>query len=247
MATDQNDFLKTTIAALQKQHGSDAIGLGVQGLSAISRIPTGFSELDTVLVGGTPCGCMTEILSIPTAGGTTVTLQTVTQAQKQGVVAYLDLEQGFDGACAIHAGVSLEHLVLIRPEARHQALQILKDLVMGGGITLLVFDCPFRLLIEQQTAKALSTTLGQVLAPLSKTDTALLFLTRLPPNSSPTLFDYPTALRHYAAVRLLVHLEQWLEGKYQVQGYEAQVQLLKNKLGAFPQQTTVAITIDGDF
>ena len=54
-----------------------------------------------------------------------------------------------------------------------------------------------------------------------------------------------TPLSHFAAVRLRVAHEQWLERHGDVRGYEAQVEILKNRLGPSGHTVTIAIEFNG--
>jgi hypothetical protein len=54
-----------------------------------------------------------------------------------------------------------------------------------------------------------------------------------------------TPLAHYAAVRLLIEREQWLERHGDVRGYKAQVEILKNRLGPSGHKVAIAIEFNG--
>jgi RecA/RadA recombinase len=58
---------------------------------------------------------------------------------------------------------------------------------------------------------------------------------------------YPRALAlpHYASLRLLVRRARWLHRRQDVRGYEADVVILKHKLGKAGGETHIAVTFDG--
>jgi recombination protein RecA len=180
---------------------------------------------------------------------------------------YIDLGRTFDPDYATRCGLDLSQLVLVRPYDTRQALAILQDFTQnagatGEGIGVLAFDAPFSLLAESQPAEAFSATLGRLLAPLGRSGCVLLFLTSLQvkpnskqvkPNSKPgsrpralesSLADYPSnsILPHYATVRLFIQRERWIYKDRDIHGYQAQVIVIKNKLGPAGKQVSIAIT-----
>ena len=100
--------------------------------------------------------------------------------------------------------------------------------------------------LEPERRQQLSSTLGRLLAPLSHSNAVLLFVTSLPPDSDP-LAGYPRALAlpHYASLRLLVRRTRWLHQRQDVRGYEADVLILKHKLGKAGGEARIAVTFDG--
>ena len=59
--------------------------------------------------------------------------------------------------------------------------------------------------------------------------------------------NYPRrmTLPHYAAVRLLLQREHWLYRRRDILGYQAQVLIVKNKLGPSGRSIHLAITFNG--
>ena len=245
--SDKKRKLETTIATLQDRWGSKAIGrLPAGRTKAIPHIPTGFPALDEALViGGLPRGRISEISGIPSSGMATIALKITASAQAQKSMAiYIDLAKNFDPDYAARCGLALEQLVLVHPYDILQALAIAQDFVLGEEGNLLVFDAPFNLLVEPRPAQALTTTLGQLISPLSRTQCLLLFLNSLPANSSPARANDPVnvALAHFATVRLFIQRERWVYHQGDIGGYQAQVLIVKNKLGPAGQQISITIT-----
>jgi recombination protein RecA len=248
--------LEMTVAALQDRWGVRAVRrLREKQALPIPHVPTGFPQLDEALgIGGLPRGRISEIVGAPTSGIATITLKIVASAQKQaGTAIYIDPEQTFDPDYAARCGVQLSQLVLVRPYNMRQALSIVQDFILGGDANILVFDTPFSLLSEPKPAQSLATALGRLIAPLSRTNCALLFLTSLPPESSPLdepqppVVSYPNSstLPHYAAVRLFIQRERWIYRQQDIRGYQAQIVVAKNKLGAAGKRVSVSITFNG--
>lgn len=245
--------LEMTVAALQDRWGVRAVRrLRGKQATPIPHVPTGFPQLDEALgIGGLPRGRISEIVGAPTSGIATIALKIVASAQKQaGTAIYVDPEQTFDPDYAARCGLQLSQLVLVRPYDMRQALSIVQDFILGGDVNILVFDTPFGLLSEPQQAQLLATALGRLIAPLGRTNCALLFLTSLPPESSfpeEPVTSYPNSstLPHYAAVRLFIQRERWIYRQRDIRGYQAQVVVAKNKLAPAGKRASVSITFNG--
>ena len=76
--------------------------------------------------------------------------------------------------------------------------------------------------------------LDRLVRPLSRAGTALLFVTTMPASSPPTLL-------HYAAIRLHMEKSRWLYHQHDICGYEAAIQVVKNKCGPAGQEVCVEI------
>jgi recombination protein RecA len=191
--------------------------------------------------------------------------------KRGGMVVYIDLDRTFDPDYARRCGVQLEQMMLVHPHDAGQALNMLADFVLSAEIDLLIFDMPARLQIEPPIVRQLTSILGRLLAPLDAQSSTLLFLTSLlaaepedrpltPGPCSPrgegdrALISGPssaeekgsrmeTTLPHFAAVRLLLQRERWLYQHRDVYGYEARVQVLKNKLAPAGQPVSIIIAI----
>jgi len=251
-ADDRRRRLEKTVTDLQDRFGLRAIGRS-PNTAAAPTTPTGFAALDEALgAGGLPLGRPSEIVGAPTSGMATLALKVIAAAQARGhqgrpLAAWLDLEKTFDPDYAARCGVDISRLLIVRPYTARQGMAMLPDFALGGGFSVLVVDAPLRALAAPETAEALAAALARLIAPLSRSGCALLFLSALPPGSPPTLDGYPgqTGLPHYAAVRLLIQRERWLYRRGDVAGYEAQVLVVKNRLAAEGARAEIAITFNG--
>lgn len=256
--------LDETVEALQARWGSQAIRRERSKKSSkIASIPTNFPALDGVLSnGGLPVGRVSEIIGIPTSGMATIAIQIIASAQQASQSAvYIDPEKSFDPAYAARLGVKLDRLILVRPYNLDQALDILRDLILYDGISLnpFVFKIPAGTLTTSRNASSLAQLLERIIAPLGRSQSALLFLTPLPTisteNSSKWLHpshmravsppNYPGngALPHFSTVRLFIQRERWIYKKRDISGFRAQVDILKNKLGPAGQKVFIKLDI----
>jgi recombination protein RecA len=207
---------------------------------AIPHIPTGFSDLDHALcIGGLPKGKICEIVGLPTSGKTTMALKFLAQAQAGGAqVAYIDQARFFDADYAHRCGMDLSRLLVGAPYSLTGALATTEALVRSGSLAALVFDVMDGLWGDPHTVPQLASCLGRLSAPLARSGIVLVFLhTAVNIRSTP--------LAHYAAVRLQVSHERWLKHYGDVRGYEAQVEILKNRSGSPGSRVSIVIEFNG--
>jgi recombination protein RecA len=252
---DKKKKLAETVAALQSRWGMQVVGRWQpEQKLAVPHISTTIPALDKALgMGGLPRGRISEIVGVPTSGMATIAMQIIAGAQEQGHTAiYIDPDHTFDPAYATQWGLSLNRLVLVRPYDVEQALAILRDFIFSGGINILVFDAPFSLLSRPVLAQALATTLDQIIAPLGKSNCVLLFLSPLPAGKNndraggPVAYPPGLALPHFAAVRLFIQRESWIYKERDISGYQAQILVLKNKLGPAGERISISLALSGE-
>jgi recombination protein RecA len=217
----------------------------------IPHIPTGFPPLDQALgIGGLPKGRVSELLGLPTSGKTTLALKFLAQAQAGGGQAgYIDQARYFDPDYAHRCGLDLSRLLIGTPYDLGEALAMTEALARGGGLSALVFDALEVFWTDADAARRLTALLDRLAAPLARSGTALLFLHAVSPaerhaavsERSPAL----SALAHYASVRLQLTRERWLRRHGDIRGYEARVEVLKNRLGPAGRVVTLAIQFNG--
>ena len=113
-----------------------------EALVPISVISTGSISFDAALgVGGVPRGRVIEIFGPESSGKTTITLQIIAEAQKNGgLAAFVDAEHALDPGYAKKLGVDVDNLLVSQPDSGEQALEITEALVRSGAIDVLVVD-----------------------------------------------------------------------------------------------------------
>lgn len=125
-------------------------------LVAAERVPAGIAELDELVGGGVPRGCLTEICGATSSGRTTLTNSLLAQVTQKGeAAALIDVSDAFAPDQAAEAGVALEWLLWVRcggnkgaepkkkwgSEVRiEQALKITDWLLQAGGFSVIVLD-----------------------------------------------------------------------------------------------------------
>jgi len=126
--------------------------LGDKGMVAGDIISTGSIAIDAALgVGGIPRGRIVEIYGAESSGKTTLALQVVAQAQKNGgMAAYIDAEHALDPTYATKLGVDIDNLLVSQPDTGEQALEITEKLVSSGSIDVVVIDSVAALVPKQR-------------------------------------------------------------------------------------------------
>src|SRR6201981_924157 len=109
--TERTKAVDLAISQIEKDFGKGSIiRLGnKEAILPISVISTGSISFDAALgVGGFPRGRVIEIFGPESSGKTTVALQVVAEAQKQGgMAAYVDAEHALDPGYAKKLGVDV--------------------------------------------------------------------------------------------------------------------------------------------
>ena len=124
-AKEKLKALQLTIDKLEKTYGKGTImKLGDEVVEPVETISTGSITLDTALgIGGLPKGRVVEIYGPESSGKTTMAIQTIANAQKNGgIAAFIDAEHAFDRLYAQKLGVNRVDLLFSQPDNGEQAL-----------------------------------------------------------------------------------------------------------------------------
>ncbi len=240
--------LEMAVAHIHRRFGPRSLVKGRlpvadSAVSPIPHIPTGFPRLDQALgIGGLPKGRVSELVGLPTSGKTTLALKFLVQAQNDGgQVGYIDQARYFDPDYAHRCGLDLSRFLVGTPYDLQEALAMTEALAQSGGLSALIFDALDVFWTDPEAVRHLTTLLDRLTAPLARLGTALLFLHAASTDGSPTL----SALAHYASVRLQVIRERWLRRHGDIRGYEARVEVLKNRFGPAGRTVKLEIQFNG--
>jgi recombination protein RecA len=241
--------LDMAVATLHRRFGPQVLVKGAaarmgSAAATFPHIPTGFPALDRALgIGGLPKGRVCEVAGPATSGKTTLAIKFLAQAQAPPgfQVAYIDQALYFDPDYAHRCGLDLSRLVVGQPSDPEEALAMTEALVRSGQLAALVFDALDFFWTDPAIASRLAATLNRLPAPLARSGTILLVLHEALDSASPAL----SALAHSAAVRLRVVREGWLHRQSDIRGYEARVEVLKNRLGPAGRVASIRIEFNG--
>jgi recombination protein RecA len=243
--------LEAAVGQIEKQFGKGSImRLGQRdSIAAIPSISTGAISVDWALgVGGMPRGRVVEIFGPESSGKTTLALQVIAQAQKNGgMAAFVDAEHALDASYARRLGVELDNLLVSQPDNGEQALEIVEVLVRSGGVDVVVVDSVAALVpraeIEGEMGEAqvglqarlMSQALRKLTGVVSKSHTCLIFINQLREKIG-VMFGNPEtttggrALKFYASVRVDIRRIASIKDGDQVVGGRTRVKIVKNKV-----------------
>ena len=228
--------LEQTVAAIRAKHGPAAIKTVV--FRHVPALPSAILALDELLQGGFPTGKCHEILAYGTAGQGAIVAGLLAQAQRHGAVAYVDVHGHVDLEALAGCGVSLEALVVLRPDDLCQAVSMVTDLLRSGLTVAIVFD---RLQLppppcDRTAIGVLQGAAREWIALLDASASLVLILTEL---ASPSVQPTPSPVSHAAHVRLLCERQSWLQQGRRTIGFESRITLLKVKGGVAGRHITL--------
>jgi recombination protein RecA len=248
---ERTKALELAVGQIEKQFGKGSImRLGQKGgVAPIEAISTGAISIDYALgIGGMPRGRVVEIYGPESSGKTTLALQVIAEAQKNGgMAAFVDAEHALDATYAQKLGVDLESLLVSQPDNGEQALEIVEVLIRSGGVDVVVVDSVAALVpraeIEGEMGEAqmglqarlMSQALRKLTGVVSKSKTCLIFINQLREKIG-VMFGNPEtttggrALKFYASVRVDIRRIASIKEGEAVVGGRTRVKVVKNKL-----------------
>ena len=249
--TEKAKALQAALAQIEKQFGKGSIMRLGEGevVEDIQVVSTGSLGLDIALgVGGLPRGRVVEIYGPESSGKTTLTLQVISEMQKQGgTCAFIDAEHALDVQYAAKLGVNLQDLLISQPDTGEQALEIVDALVRSGSVDLVVIDSVAALTPKAELegemgdslpglqARLMSQALRKLTATIKKTNTMVIFINQIRMKIG-VMFGNPetttggNALKFYASVRLDIRRTGSIKRGEEVIGSETKVKVVKNKV-----------------
>lgn len=245
--------LELALAQIEKQFGKGSVmRLGESSKNnAVEAIPTGSLALDIALgIGGIPKGRVTEIYGAESSGKTTVALQIVAQAQKQGgIAAYVDVEHAIDPKYAAAIGVDIDNMLISQPDTGEEALEVIDALIRSNAVALVVLDSVAALVPKAEIegdmgaslpglqARLMSQALRKITGSLNKTNTAAIFINQIREKIG-VMFGNPEtqpggrALKFYSSVRMDCRRVETLKTGTDNVGIRTRVKIVKNKVAA---------------
>ncbi|MGA7291030.1 MAG: recombinase RecA [Terriglobales bacterium] len=257
MAEDRNNerskAIELAFAQIEKQFGKGSImRLGSkEAIVPISVISTGAISFDAALgVGGVPRGRVVEIFGPESSGKTTIALQVIAEAQKNGgMAAFVDAEHALDPGYAKKLGVDVDNLLVSQPDYGEQALEITEALVRSNSIDVLVVDSVAALVPKAELdgemgdshmglqARLMSQALRKLTGTVSKSRTCLIFINQIREKIG-VMFGNPEtttggrALKFYSSVRIDIRRIAAIKEGDVVTGSRTRVKVVKNKVAA---------------
>jgi recombination protein RecA len=251
MDINREKALDLAVSQIEKQFGKGAImKLGEGGVTKdVPVVSTGSLGLDIALgIGGVPRGRVIEIYGPESSGKTTLALQIVAEAQKQGGMgAYVDAEHALDLGYAKKLGVKTDDLLVSQPDHGEQALEIAETLVRSGAIDVLVIDSVAALVPKAEIegemgdshmglqARLMSQALRKLTGTIARSHTVVIFINQIRMKIG-VMFGNPetttggNALKFYASVRMDIRRIGALKDGDNIVGGRTRVKVVKNKM-----------------
>ena len=247
---EKNKALEAAISQITDNFGKGSVmRLGQQTAMDIESISTGSLSLDLALgIGGLPKGRVIEIYGPESSGKTTLALQVVAEAQKNGgICGFVDAEHALDPVYAKKLGVDTEELLISQPDTGEQALEITDTLIKSGSVSVLVIDSVAALTpraeIEGEMgdhhvglqSRLMSQALRKLTSSISRTNTMVIFINQIRMKigvmfGSPETTSGGNALKFYSSVRMDIRRIGAIKEKDSIIGNATRVKVVKNKV-----------------
>ena len=249
---DQNrkKALDAALSQIERQFGKGAVmRMGEQPREAIPSVSTGSLGLDIALgIGGLPYGRVVEIYGPESSGKTTLTLQVIAEAQKQGkTCAFVDAEHALDPIYAEKLGVDVDSLLVSQPDTGEQALEITDMLTRSGAVDVIIVDSVAALTPKAEIegdmgdshvglqARLMSQALRKLTGTVKQSGCLLVFINQIRMKIG-VMFGNPetttggNALKFYSSVRLDIRRTGAVKQGDEIIGNETRVKVVKNKV-----------------
>ncbi|MBX3283444.1 MAG: recombinase RecA [Acidobacteria bacterium] len=249
MSTDKGKAIESALAQIEKKFGKGAImRLGERPHDEAGAISTNCLSLDAAIgVGGFPRGRIVEVYGPESSGKTTLALQVVASAQRDGgVCAYIDAEHAMDPEYAGKLGVNIDDMLISQPDSGEQALEIAETLVRSNSVDVIVIDSVAALVPRAELdgemgdslpglqARLMSQALRKITAIVANSRTCFIFINQLREKigvffGSPETTTGGKALKFYSSVRLDIRRIGAIKDGDKVVGNRTRVKVVKNK------------------
>jgi recombination protein RecA len=250
---ERTKAIDIAVGQIEKQFGKGSImRLGQRGpIAPMDAVSTGSISIDYALgIGGLPRGRVIEIFGPESSGKTTLALQVIAEAHRNGgMAAFVDAEHALDAQYAQKLGVDLDNLLVSQPDNGEQALEIVEVLVRSGSVDVVVVDSVAALVPKAEIegemgeaqmglqARLMSQALRKLTGVVSKSKTILIFINQLREKIG-VMFGNPEtttggrALKFYSSVRIDIRRIASIKDGDQVIGGRTRVKIVKNKVAA---------------
>ena len=250
MNDNKQKALDAALSQIERQFGKGSImKLGDNKALDIEAISTGSLGIDIALgIGGLPTGRIVEVYGPESSGKTTLTLQVIAEAQKQGkTCAFVDAEHALDPVYAQKLGVNIDELLVSQPDTGEQALEICDMLVRSSAVDVVIVDSVAALTPKAEIegdmgdshmglqARLMSQALRKLTGNIKRSNTLCIFINQIRMKIG-VMFGNPetttggNALKFYASVRIDIRRIGSVKEGDEVVGNETRVKIVKNKV-----------------
>ena len=242
--------MDAALSQIERQFGKGSImKLGDNKALNIDAVSTGSLGIDIALgIGGLPMGRIVEVYGPESSGKTTLTLQVIAEAQKEGkTCAFVDAEHALDPIYAQKLGVNIDELLVSQPDTGEQALEICDMLVRSSAVDVVIVDSVAALTPKAEIegdmgdshmglqARLMSQALRKLTGNIKRSNTLCIFINQIRMKIG-VMFGNPetttggNALKFYASVRIDIRRIGSVKEGDEVVGNETRVKIVKNKV-----------------
>ena len=250
MNDNKQKALDAALSQIERQFGKGSImKLGDNKALNIESVSTGSLGIDIALgIGGLPMGRILEVYGPESSGKTTLTLQVIAEAQKEGkTCAFIDAEHALDPVYAQKLGVNIDDLFVSQPDTGEQALEICDMLVRSSAVDVVIVDSVAALTPKAEIegdmgdshmglqARLMSQALRKLTGNIKRSNTLCIFINQIRMKIG-VMFGNPetttggNALKFYASVRIDIRRIGSVKEGDEVVGNETRVKVVKNKV-----------------
>jgi recombination protein RecA len=250
MNDNKQKALDAALSQIERQFGKGSImKLGDNKALNIDAVSTGSLGIDIALGrGGLPMGRIVEVYGPESSGKTTLTLQVIAEAQKEGkTCAFVDAEHALDPIYAQKLGVNIDELLVSQPDTGEQALEICDMLVRSSAVDVVIVDSVAALTPKAEIegdmgdshmglqARLMSQALRKLTGNIKRSNTLCIFINQIRMKIG-VMFGNPetttggNALKFYASVRIDIRRIGSVKEGDEVVGNETRVKIVKNKV-----------------
>ena len=224
--------------------------LGSGSQMKVETISTGSLSVDLALgVGGLPRGRICEIYGPESSGKTTLCLNVIAEAQRQGgIAAFIDVEHALDPKYARKLGVNVDELLVSQPDSGEDALNIAETLIRSNSIDVIIIDSVAALVSRAELdgqmgdatvgsqARLMSQAMRRLTGIVNKTKCICMFTNQIREKigvmfGSPETTPGGRALKFFSSVRMDIRrIGQIKDTSGTVTGNRTRVKIVKNKV-----------------
>lgn len=248
--------IQKILEKIEKTYGTGSIVSGSQARQKPDSISTGSIGLDLATgVGGLPRGAIVDLRGWQSSGKSTIALNVIANAQKQGIQCLLvDGENSFDIKYAKALGVNVDDLLITQQDQNggERCYNIAEEALRSGKIGVIVFDSQTSLIpkrmIEDPTgtasmalqARMMSSSLPKFVTLAGQYNCLIIYITqyREKPGvvyGSPITPTGGNALKFYA--HMIIEVSKQVQMEEKVEQYnKTKCKISKNKM-AVPFKT----------
>jgi recombination protein RecA len=264
--------LDSLVSSMQKKYGAGSVSLYGKNQVVVEWVPISSFYLTELLGNGYPRGRMIEIYGPESSGKTTLACYLAGQCQnhyfedkqRNGVVAYVDVEHALDPAYAKVFGLDMDKVIFSQPDSAEQALDIVEDLVESDLVDMIVLDSVAALspqaeldgemgdnqmgLLARLMGKA-CRKLQSLMKPKSAT---VVFINQIRYKigviyGNPETVPGGNALKFFAAVRLVTRPGDAIDENDTQIGMISRVRSIKNKVAPPHRNCEMKILFDSGY